>query len=260
MGSGSTQSNWSGFLPSRAIVMGRARQISHATTASSPIEEATAHVTPPASQTLVPAPAPATITENNRASMLAQVTADLVNCQRCKLCEKRNTIVVGEGNPEAELVFVGEGPGEHEDLEGRPFIGRAGELLDKMIEAMGLHRNQVYICNVVKCRPPGNRNPEPDEIAACGPFLERQLQILRPKVVVALGKFAAQTLLQTEAPISKLRGQFHTYRPKDAGELKLMPTFHPAYLLRSPESKREAWSDLQQVARELGLQIPSKKG
>jgi DNA polymerase len=190
----------------------------------------------------------------DRAASLAAVAAELQGCTRCKLCETRKTIVVGEGNPQAELVFVGEGPGEQEDLQGRPFVGKAGQLLDRMIEAMGLTREQVYICNVVKCRPPGNRNPEPDEIEACSPFLYRQLDAIRPKVVVALGKFAAQTLLQTEERISSLRGRFHPYRGA-----KLMPTFHPAFLLRNPESKREAWADLKSVAQELGIGLPARK-
>jgi DNA polymerase len=203
-----------------------------------------------------PAPTPALPVDQpaDRAASLAAVAAELQGCTRCKLCETRKTIVVGEGNPQAELVFVGEGPGEQEDLQGRPFVGKAGQLLDRMIEAMGLTREQVYICNVVKCRPPGNRNPEPDEIEACSPFLQRQLEILKPKVVVALGKFAAQRLLQTETPITRLRGSFKPYRGA-----KLMPTYHPAYLLRNPDSKREAWADLQAVARELGIALPVKR-
>ncbi len=189
---------------------------------------------------------------------LEKISADLLagpnGCVRCKLCSGRTKIVVGEGNPRAKLVFVGEAPGEQEDLQGKPFIGRAGQLLEKMIEAMGLSRADVFICNVVKCRPPGNRNPEPDEIAACEPFLFRQLDVLQPQVVVALGKFAAQTLLRTEVRISDLRGRFHPYR----GGAKLMPTFHPAYLLRNPPSKKEAWDDLKQVMKELGLPAPAR--
>ena len=177
----------------------------------------------------------------------------LGHCQRCKLCQHRKTVVFGEGSPAARLMFIGEGPGEQEDLQGRPFVGKAGQLLDKMIEAMGLQRSEVYIANVVKCRPPGNRNPEPDEIASCSPFLFRQVELIRPEVIVALGKFAAQTLLQTDARISALRGKFHPFRGA-----KLMPTFHPAYLLRNPESKREAWSDLRQVAGELRIEIPKR--
>jgi DNA polymerase len=155
--------------------------------------------------------------------------------------------VFGVGNPSAELVFVGEGPGEDEDLQGEPFVGRAGQLLTKMIEAMGYRRDEIYIANVVKCRPPGNRNPEPDEIEACEPFLRAQLAAIRPKVIVALGKFAAQTLLRDTSPISKLRGKWFSYEG-----VRLMPTFHPAYLLRSPNEKGKAWEDLQMVMKALG--------
>ena len=186
---------------------------------------------------------------------LERVAADLHECTRCKLSGGRKTIVFGEGNPRAELVFVGEGPGEQEDIQGRPFVGKAGQLLDRMIEAIGLKREDVYICNVIKCRPPGNRNPEPDEIEQCSPFLYRQLDLIRPKVVVGLGKFAVQTLLQTDEGITRIRGKFRPYRGA-----KLMPTFHPAYLLRNPESKREAWLDLQAVAQELGLKVRGAKG
>lgn len=183
---------------------------------------------------------------------IERIMQDLEGCQRCKLGKARTHIVVGDGNPAAELVFVGEGPGEQEDLQGRPFVGRAGQLLDKMIQAIGLDRQSVYICNVVKCRPPENRNPEPDEIVACHPFLLRQVGVVRPKVIVALGKFAAQTLLQTEETISRLRGNFYDYQGA-----KLIPTFHPAYLLRNPPAKKEAWEDLKKVAKELNLKIPS---
>jgi uracil-DNA glycosylase len=185
---------------------------------------------------------------------LTQIIADLNGCVRCKLYSGRTNIVPGEGNARAELVFVGEGPGEQEDLQGKPFVGKAGQLLDRMIEAIGLSRDQVYIANVVKCRPPGNRNPEADEIEACSEFLYRQLDVIQPKIIVALGKFAAQTLLKTEERITQLRGRFYPYRGA-----QLMPTFHPSYLLRNPESKREVWADLQQVALALGLQIPHKR-
>lgn len=191
---------------------------------------------------------------------LATVARELDGCLRCKLSQKRKTVVVGEGNPKARLVFVGEGPGEQEDIQGRPFVGKAGQLLDKMIGAMGLSRADVMILNVVKCRPPGNRNPEPDEIETCSPFLYRQLDAIRPEVVVALGKFAAQTLLQTGERISSLRGRFHKIPRKGVIEgAKLMPTFHPAFLLRNPESKREAWEDLKKVAEALGLDLPKGK-
>lgn len=173
-------------------------------------------------------------------------------CSRCKLCKQgRTNVVFGEGNPQADLVFVGEGPGEQEDLQGRPFVGRAGQLLTKMIEAMGLRREDVFIANVVKCRPPNNRNPEPDEIEACSPFLFRQLDLIRPKVVVTLGKFSAHTLLKTEERIGLLRGRFFEYRGA-----KLMPTWHPAYLLRNPSAKKDTWEDLKKVAKEMGIKIP----
>jgi DNA polymerase len=177
---------------------------------------------------------------------LPRVRAELGECTRCKLSATRKTIVFGVGNPAADLVFVGEGPGYDEDQQGEPFVGKAGQLLDKMIAAMGLTREQVYICNVVKCRPPGNRNPEPDEVAACEPFLRQQLDAIAPRFIVALGKFAAQTLLRTTAPISALRGRWHSYQG-----IQLMPTFHPAFLLRSPERKRDAWHDLQLVMAEM---------
>ncbi|XXF80823.1 uracil-DNA glycosylase [Myxococcaceae bacterium GXIMD 01537] len=184
---------------------------------------------------------------------LDQVRRELGDCKRCKLCTGRKNIVFGTGNPRAELVFVGEGPGESEDLQGVPFVGAAGELLTKMIEAMGFRRDEIYICNVVKCRPPGNRNPEPDEIEACEPFLRSQLLAIQPKAIVALGKFAAQTLLRDSTAISRLRGQWREYQG-----IQLMPTFHPAYLLRSPQEKRKAWEDLQQVMKLFGKNPPSR--
>ncbi len=178
---------------------------------------------------------------------LLAVRSELGECARCKLAQGRHHLVFGVGNPKAELVFVGEGPGEDEDLQGEPFVGRAGQLLTKMIEAMGFARGDVYIANVVKCRPPGNRNPEPDEIAACEPYLRAQLAAIQPRVIVALGKFAAQTLLREATPISRLRGRWFSYEG-----VRLMPTFHPAYLLRSPDEKKKAWEDLQLVMKELG--------
>lgn len=189
------------------------------------------------------------------AEELAAVREELGDCTRCKLSDGRKNIVFGVGNPEAALVFVGEAPGADEDRTGEPFVGAAGQLLTKMIEAMGLTRQEVYICNIIKCRPPGNRNPEPDEIAACEPFLKRQLAALRPRMIVCLGKFATQCLLRSEAPISKLRGQFHAYEG-----IPLMATYHPAFLLRNPSAKREVWSDLQQVMAELDrLGIPRRR-
>ncbi|MFZ5469436.1 MAG: uracil-DNA glycosylase [Myxococcota bacterium] len=178
---------------------------------------------------------------------LDEVRRDLGDCTRCKLCKGRKQIVFGVGNPKAELVFVGEGPGADEDEQGVPFVGKAGQLLTKMIEAMGFRRDDVYICNVVKCRPPGNRNPEPDEIEACEPFLKSQLRSIQPKAIVALGKFAAQTLLRDSTPITRLRGQWRKYEG-----VPLMPTFHPAYLLRQPGEKKLAWADLQLVMKMFG--------
>jgi DNA polymerase len=178
---------------------------------------------------------------------LLAVREEVGECTRCKLARGRTKLVFGVGNPAAELMFVGEGPGEDEDLQGEPFVGRAGQLLTKMIEAMGYRREEVYIANVVKCRPPGNRNPEPDEIEACEPFLRAQIAAIRPKVIVALGKFAAQTLLRDPSPIGKLRGRWFGYEG-----VRLMPTFHPAYLLRSPQEKGRAWEDLQLVMKALG--------
>lgn len=184
---------------------------------------------------------------------LETLRADIGDCTRCRLHQGRTHLVFGVGNPKARLMFVGEGPGADEDLKGEPFVGRAGQLLTKMIEAMSLRRSDVYIANVVKCRPPNNRNPEPDEIATCIPFLQKQIEIINPEILVCLGKFAAQTLLQTETPISKLRGEFQNY-----GKTKLMPTYHPAFLLRNPNMKKAVWEDLKVVMKELGMEIPKK--
>jgi DNA polymerase len=178
---------------------------------------------------------------------LLAIRGEVGECTRCKLAGGRKTLVFGVGNPRAELMFVGEGPGADEDEQGEPFVGKAGQLLTKMIEAMGFARGDVYIANVVKCRPPGNRDPEPDEIASCEPFLKAQIAAVGPKIVVALGRFAVQTLLRDATPISKQRGIWRTYEG-----VKLMPTFHPAYLLRNPPEKRKAWDDLQLVMKELG--------
>jgi len=176
---------------------------------------------------------------------LEDIRRDLGDCQRCKLWSTRTNIVFGEGNPKAELMFVGEGPGADEDATGRPFVGRAGQLLTKMIEAIDLKREDVYIANVVKSRPPGNRAPEADEVKACIPFLFRQIAAIRPKLIVALGNPAMQALLNTKEGITKMRGHFKDY-PHIPG-IKVLPTFHPAYLLRSPDKKREAWEDLKKV-------------
>jgi uracil-DNA glycosylase len=185
------------------------------------------------------------------ADTLEALRAELGDCQRCKLSGGRTHIVFGVGNPRAALMFVGEGPGRDEDLRGEPFVGRAGQLLTEIItKGMKMRREDVYIANVIKCRPPENRNPEPDEIAACQPFLRRQIELVRPHVLVALGTFAAQTLLGVRTPISRLRGQWHEYQG-----VKLMPTLHPAYLLRNPNDKRLVWEDVKMVLRELG-QLP----
>jgi uracil-DNA glycosylase family 4 len=176
----------------------------------------------------------------------------LGECTRCRLHKQRNKIVFGTGNPRAELVFVGEGPGHDEDIQGLPFVGRAGKLLTQMIEAMGLAREDVYICNVVKCRPPENRKPEDDEVATCSPYLYRQLDVIAPKAIVCLGGVAAQTLLKTKDPISRFRGNWYDFR-----NTKLLATYHPAYLLRNPAAKSEVWKDLQKVMAHLGLK--SKK-
>ena len=179
------------------------------------------------------------------ADALAAIRTDIGDCTRCKLHGMgRTQIVFGVGNPEADLMFVGEAPGADEDVQGFPFVGRAGQLLTKIIEAIGLKREDVYIANVIKCRPPGNRNPEPDEVETCEPFLFRQIDVIKPKVVVALGTFAARALLRTLDPISRLRGRVYDYRGA-----KLIPTFHPAYLLRNPSSKREVWEDMKLVRK-----------
>jgi uracil-DNA glycosylase family 4 len=184
---------------------------------------------------------------------LLKIRTDLGECTRCKLNSTRNKIVFGDGNPKAQLVFVGEGPGRDEDVQGLPFVGRAGKLLTQMIEAMGLQRKDTYICNVVKCRPPENRLPEPDEIKTCSPFLLRQLDAIAPKVIVCLGACAAQTLLETNRGISHFRGEWLEFRGT-----RLMATYHPAYLLRNPAAKADVWKDLQKVMAVLGLEV--KKG
>jgi uracil-DNA glycosylase family 4 len=195
-------------------------------------------------------PTPATLRIHVDASMfdelpaeresLDAVRADLQGCRRCKLAAARTNLVFGSGNPHADLMFVGEAPGADEDEQGLPFVGRAGQLLTKIIEAIGMRREDVYICNILKCRPPGNRNPEQDEIASCEQFLFRQIAAIKPKVICALGAFGAQTLLKTTVAISRLRGQLIDFRGA-----KLMATFHPAYLLRNPNEKRKVWEDMQ---------------
>jgi uracil-DNA glycosylase len=177
---------------------------------------------------------------------LAVVRADLGECTRCPLARTRTNIVFGVGDPNADLMFVGEAPGADEDRQGLPFVGRAGQLLTRIIEAIELKRDQVYIANILKCRPPNNRDPLPVEVDACSPFLLRQVQVVRPKVVVALGRYAAQLLLETETPISQLRGRFWPFQG-----IELMPTFHPSYLLRNPSAKRQVWEDMKMVRTRL---------
>ena len=181
-----------------------------------------------------------------KAWTLGDVRKELGDCQRCPLGGVRTNIVFGEGNSKAEIVFVGEAPGGDEDIQGRPFVGRAGQLLTRIITAMGLTRGDVYICNILKCRPPGNRNPRPEEIAACEPFLIKQLEAINPRVICALGTFAARTLLKTDVPITVLRGKFHAYHG-----IQLMPTYHPAYLLRNPGAKKQVWEDVQKIMKVL---------
>jgi len=178
---------------------------------------------------------------------LEDIQNDLGDCKRCKLSGGRKNIVFGTGDPAARLVFVGEGPGYEEDQKGEPFVGAAGQLLTKIIHAINYTREQVYICNIIKCRPPANRNPMPDEIAACTPFLERQIAAIKPDVICALGTFAAQTLLENKKPISRLRGAFHNYKG-----LKVLPTYHPAFLLRNPAKKRDVWEDMKILMQSLG--------
>ena len=179
------------------------------------------------------------------AHLLQNIRQELGECTRCKLHRQRTHIVFGTGNPEARLVFVGEGPGEDEDRQGEPFVGRAGQLLTRIINSINLTREEVYIANIIKCRPPGNRNPEPDEIKACEPFLIKQLEAIQPKIICALGTFAAQTLLETDEKISRLRGRFFPYR-----NARLIATFHPAFLLRNSERKRDVWEDMKMIREE----------
>ena len=192
------------------------------------------------------------IFDSGKKLTLDEIRSELGECTRCKLHETRNNIVFGEGNPKARLVFVGEGPGRDEDMQGRPFVGRAGKLLTKIIEAMGLTREDVFICNVVKCRPPNNRNPESDEVAACEPFLLKQIRSISPEIIVCLGSVATSLLLKLKQPrMGDLRGQFHEY-----GNSKLMITYHPAALLRNPNFKKPVWEDMKLVLKELNLPIP----
>ena len=181
----------------------------------------------------------------DRASLLEAVRDELGECRRCKLCEGRTNIVFGQGNPDAILMFVGEGPGRDEDIQGIPFVGRAGQLLTKIIEAIDLKREDVYIGNIIKCRPPKNCDPEPDEVTACMPFLMKQIEVIHPQIICTLGAVATRNLLGIKTPVSKIRGSFQ--RLDHAGGIMVMPTFHPAYLLRDPSKKRDAWEDMKKV-------------
>lgn len=186
---------------------------------------------------------------------LEALRAEMGDCQHCKLCKTRKQIVFGVGNPVADICFVGEGPGADEDLQGEPFVGKAGQLLTQMIKAMGYQREEVYICNVVKCRPPNNRDPEEEEVLACQSYVLRQIEVIRPRVLVALGKHAAWMLCGEKVPITRMRGTWKQHRG-----IPLMPTFHPSYLLRNPDEKRPVWEDLKAVLRHLGRPVPEKKG
>ena len=196
---------------------------------------------------------PATVSNAVVNDSIAKLTADLTDCQRCALSADRQNIVIGRGSDKADLMFVGEAPGASEDVQGIPFVGRAGKLLDKIIEAMGLTPEDIYIANINKCRPPGNRNPKPEEVAACMPFLRRQIAIIQPKVICALGSVALQSLMQSEVRISQVRGEF-----QDFEGTPLMPTFHPAYLLRNPAAKKQVWQDVQKIIKFLGREVPKR--
>jgi DNA polymerase len=200
--------------------------------------------------------APPLSPDDKRRRLIALDENEVRGCTKCRLCEKRTKTVFGEGDPDAKIFFIGEGPGENEDLQGRPFVGRAGELLNKWIAAMGLRREQVFIANIVKCRPPGNREPAPDETATCTPYLQRQLEIIRPHVIITLGRPSAQYMLQSKLSMGRLRGQWHNWRG-----IKLMPTYHPAYVLRqyTVETRRAVWDDLQKVMKELNLPLPKPR-
>ena len=209
-------------------------------------------------------------TPRDSVAALQLLRDDIGDCKLCRLAKARTTLVFGSGSPNADIMFIGEAPGADEDIQGLPFVGRAGQLLTNMINAMGLKRDDVYIANIIKCRPPGNRTPERDECETCSPFLMRQIAIIRPKVIVALGAVAAKTLLAINAPMSDLRGRWYDFTPqlpKNVPEaqvplepVKLAVTYHPAFLLRDPRQKKEAWKDLQRVMEYLGLPVPQKSG
>lgn len=202
----------------------------------------------PKGEPMANATAPA-LSNSSKAEQLEALRNEIGDCQRCPLHKGRTNLVFGEGNPDAQLMFVGEGPGRDEDAQGRPFVGRAGKLLTKIIEAMGFQREDVYIANIVKSRPPNNRAPEPEEVAACKPFLLRQIDIIQPKVIVCLGATAYQNLMESKVAISKMRGKFHEWH-----NTQVMPTYHPAFLLRNPNMKRPVWEDMQKVIKFLETQ------
>ncbi|MEZ4391381.1 MAG: uracil-DNA glycosylase [Polyangiales bacterium] len=228
-----------------------------------PVVSAALDPAPPAPPTVSPAPAeppraPAPVTAEppralTRLEALGVIQAEVQGCTACKLAARRTHTVFARGNPEARLVFVGEAPGEQEDKQGLPFVGPAGALLDKIIVAMSLRPDDVYVCNVVKCRPPGNRQPEADELEACTPFLLRQLGVVRPEIIVSLGRTASSYLLGVNAPMSKIRGRWHEFQG-----VALMPTWHPSYLLREPQRKADTWADMKLVMRRLGLEPPGR--
>jgi len=196
-----------------------------------------------------PAAVPAVIEDSEAKTLLGELEAIAVVCVKCKLAKSRTQVVYGVGNPNADLMFIGEAPGRDEDLKGEPFVGRAGQLLTDIIKAMKLTRDDVYIANVIKCRPPENRNPEPDELEACHPYIQRQVEIIQPKVIVTLGRFALQSLTGKAYGISSARGNWLDYNG-----VKVMPTYHPAYLLRTPSAKKEVWADMKKVMAELGME------
>ena len=208
---------------------------------------------PPRKNISVPPQIGSAVAPEDRSAALLQIVEEIGDCKRCPLHKGRHTIVFGQGDPNARLMFIGEGPGADEDAQGLPFVGRAGQLLNNMISAMGLKREETYICNVVKCRPPGNRTPEPEEANTCSPFLFRQIDVVRPQVMVALGATAATYLLGQRQPLAGLRGRVHAFRGSS-----LIVTYHPAYLLRDPRQKKEAWADLQIAMKELGLKAPTR--
>lgn len=241
-------------LPAGELPSPRAQDVSSAP------HEARPAPTPPIERGPAQAPRPAAAAHagaaaGERGPRLAVLADQVRECRKCILHEARTQTVFARGNPAAELCFVGEGPGADEDAQGVPFVGKAGQLLDRMIVAMGYRPEDVYVCNVVKCRPPNNRKPEPDEMAACMPYLHEQLSLVGPKVLVALGATAAQGLLGAPVSITRLRGQWRLYR----ATIPVMPTFHPAYLLRNPPAKREVWADLQAVLERLGRPVPRRE-